>query len=171
MSILYSVLGVVVLQRGSELALAAHNTRSLRASGAIEADRRGYPWFVVLHASWLAALAVFVPADRAPNWPLLVLFAALQLARLWIIASLGRRWTTRVIVLRGAPLVRRGPYRWLRHPNYATVAVEVATLPLAFGAIAIAVVFSAANLALLARRIAIEDHALAASALAQRFWD
>ena len=96
-----------------------------------------------------------------PSWPLLALFAALQLGRLWVIATLGRRWTTRVMVRPGAKLVAGGPYRYMRHPNYAIVAAEIAVLPLAFGAMAIAVVFSALNLALIARRIAIEDRALA----------
>ena len=85
----------------------------------------------------------------------------LQPARLWVVLSLGRLWTTRVLSLPGAPLVRTGPYRWLRHPNYLIVTVEIAVLPLAFGAAAIAVAFSALNLALIARRIAIEDRALA----------
>lgn len=92
-------------------------------------------------------------------WPLLVLFALLQLARLWVIASLGPFWTTRVITLPGAPLIRRGPYRWLRHPNYLIVAGEIAVLPLAFGAWTIALVFSVANALLLAYRIRIEEEA------------
>jgi methyltransferase len=160
-NILYAVLGLVVLQRAAELGFAAANTRRLRARGAAEIDARGYPWFVVLHGAWLASLVLLVPATTAPSWPLLVLYAVLQLGRLWVIATLGRRWTTRIIVLPGAPPIKTGPYRYLRHPNYAVVAAEIAVLPLAFGAVAIALVFSAINLVLLARRIAIEDRALA----------
>jgi methyltransferase len=160
-SILHAVLGLVLLQRVAELCLAAANTRRLRALGSVEIDAGGYPWFMALHAAWLASLFLLVPAKAAPSWPLLGLYAALQLGRLWVIASLGRRWTTRIIVLPGAPPVRSGPYRWLRHPNYAVVVAEVAVLPLAFGAVAIAVAFSVANLMLLARRIRIEDAALA----------
>jgi methyltransferase len=104
---------------------------------------------------------MLVPADAAPSWPLLALYAALQLGRVWVIATLGARWTTRVIVLPGAPLIKRGPYRYVRHPNYAIVAGEIAVLPLAFGAVRIALVFSALNLALVLRRIRIEDRALA----------
>jgi methyltransferase len=152
-SILHAVLGLVLLQRVAELCLAAANTRRLRALGSVEIDAGGYPWFMALHAAWLASLFLLVPANAGPSWPLLGLYAALQLGRLWVIASLGRRWTTRIIVLPGAPPVRSGPYRWLRHPNYAVV--------LAFGAVAIAVAFSVANLMLLARRIRIEDAALA----------
>ena len=162
MSALYFVLCFVLLQRAVELGVAATNTRHLRAQGAIEVDARGYPWFVVVHGAWLASLFVMVPADAPPSWPLLAVFAALQLGRLWVIATLGRRWTTRIIVLPGATLVEGGPYRYLRHPNYAVVAGEIALLPLAFGAIAIALLFSAINLALIARRIAIENRAQAA---------
>ena len=161
MSLFHAVLGLVVLQRLAELALAARNTSRLRAAGAFELDARGYPAFVLLHGGWLLSLALLVPATAAPSWPLLAVYAVLQLGRVWILASLGRRWTTRIIVLPGAPLVRRGPYRFVRHPNYLIVAAEIAVLPLAFGAVAIAIVFSLANLLLVVRRIAIEERALA----------
>ena len=160
MSLLHIVLGLVVLQRLGELALAARNTRDLRAAGAVELDAGGYPLFVVLHAAWLLSLALLVPASTPPSWPLLAVFAALQLGRLWVIASLGRYWTTRLILPPDKPLVNRGPYRFLNHPNYLIVIAEIAILPLAFGAVMIAAVFSAANLALLGRRIAIEERAL-----------
>ena len=161
MSLFHIVLGLVVLQRLGELAVAARNTRDLRAAGAIELDAGGYPLFVLLHAAWLVSLAVLVPASTAPSWPLLAVFAALQLGRLWVIASLGRYWTTRIIVPPDRPPVSRGPYRFLRHPNYLIVVAEIALLPLAFGAVGIAAVFSTANLALLARRVMIEERALA----------
>jgi len=160
MSLLHIVLGFVVLQRLGELALAARNTRDLRAAGAVELDAGGYPLFVVLHAAWLLSLALLVRASTPPSWPLLAVFAALQLGRLWVIASLGRYWTTRLILPPDKPLVNRGPYRFLNHPNYLIVIAEIAILPLAFGAVMIAAVFSAANLALLGRRIAIEERAL-----------
>jgi methyltransferase len=160
-SLFHAVLGLVVLQRLAELVLAARNTGRLRAAGAFEIDARGYPAFVLLHGGWLLSLALLVPATAPPSWPLLAVYAVLQLGRVWVIASLGRHWTTRLIVLPGAPLVRRGPYRFVRHPNYLIVAAEIAVLPLAFGAVAIAVVFSIANLLLVARRIAIEERALA----------
>jgi methyltransferase len=160
MNVLYAVLGFVLLQRAAELALGTANTRRLRALGAVEIDARGYPWFVALHGIWLASLFLLVPAGAAPSWPLLGLYVLLQLGRVWVIVSLGRRWTTRIIVLPGALPVQAGPYRWLRHPNYAIVCAEIAVLPLAFGAVAIALEFSAANLVLIARRIRIEDAAL-----------
>ena len=161
MSLFHAVLGLVILQRLAELVLAARNTSRLRAAGAFELDARGYPLFVLLHGGWLVSLALLVPASAPPSWPLLAVYAVLQLGRIWVIASLGRHWTTRLIVLPGAPLVRRGPYRFVRHPNYLIVAAEIAVLPLAFGAVAIAVAFSLANLLLVARRIAIEERALA----------
>jgi methyltransferase len=160
-SILYWTIALVGVQRLAELAWAGRNTARLRRLGAIEADAGGYPYFVVLHLSWLASLALLVPAAAAPLWPLLGLFALLQLARLWVIGSLGRYWTTRVLTLPGAPLVRTGPFRWLRHPNYLLVIAEIAALPLAFGAVTVAAAFSALNLLLIARRIYIEDRALA----------
>ncbi|MGH7028898.1 MAG: isoprenylcysteine carboxyl methyltransferase family protein [Stellaceae bacterium] len=161
MSVLYWTLALVAAQRLGELAWANRNSARLRRLGAVEADAAGYPLFVLLHAGWLASLALFVPAATWPNWPLLGLFALLQLGRAWVILSLGHYWTTRVLTLPGIPLVRTGPFRWLRHPNYLLVVAEIAVLPLAFDAIAVALIFSALNLLLLARRIDIEDRALA----------
>jgi methyltransferase len=158
---LYWTLGLVALQRLIELACARSNTARLRRLGAVEADAGGYPLFVLLHAGWLTSLAIFVPAETPPNWLLIGLFALLQLGRIWVLVSLGRYWTTRIITLPDAPLVQTGPFRYLRHPNYLLVAVEIAVLPLAFGAVAVAATFSALNLMLLARRIRIEERVLA----------
>ena len=161
MTALYWTVGLVALQRILELAFARHNTAKLRRLGAMEADAAGYPFFVLLHASWLASLALFVPATAPPNWPVLGVFALLQLGRVWVILSLGSCWTTRLVSLPNAPLVQTGPYRYFRHPNYLLVIAEIAVLPLAFGAAAIAATFSALNLVLIARRIRIEDGVLA----------
>jgi methyltransferase len=161
MSVLYAVLAFVLVQRMAELALAAGNTRRLRALGAIELDAEAYPLFIVLHAGWLIALATIIPMAAPPSWPLIGLFGLLQLGRVWVIGNLGRRWTTRLMIAPEAPLVRTGPYRFCRHPNYLIVAGEIALLPLAFGQVGIAAIFSAANFALLARRICIEERALA----------
>ena len=161
MSILYWTLGLVLLQRVVELVWARRNTIRLRQLGGVEADAEGYPYFVLLHAGWLASLVVFVPAAARPVWPLLGIFALLQLGRLWVIASLGRYWTTRIVTLPGEPLVQTGLFRWVRHPNYLLVIAEIAVLPLAFGAVAIAVSFSAVNLMLIVRRIRIEETVLA----------
>lgn len=161
MSVLWIVIALVAAQRLAELAYAQRNTRRLLAAGGVESGAGHYPLLVGLHALWLISLVLFVPADQPANWWLLGIFAVLQLLRLWVLASLGRFWTTRVITLPGAPLVRRGPYRWLRHPNYVVVTAEIMVLPLAFGAWEIAVVFSLANAAILALRIRCEERALA----------
>ena len=152
---------LVALQRLAELGYARRNTRRLLAADGVEHGAGHYPLFVVLHGAWLAALFVLVPAEAPADWGLLGLYGLLQLGRLWVIASLGGRWTTRVIAVPGAPRVTRGPYRFLRHPNYLVVALEIPVLPLAFGAWQIALGFGLANLALLAWRIRIEDRALA----------
>jgi methyltransferase len=152
---------LVALQRAAELVYANRNSRRLLSAGAIEHGRRHYPLLVLLHAAWLAAVFFLVPPEAPVIWPLIAVYLLLQAARLWAVASLGRFWTTRVITLPGAPLVRRGPYRWLKHPNYLIVAAEIAVLPLAFGAWALALGFSLANAGLLAARIRVENEALA----------
>lgn len=164
---LYLILGLVVLQRLGELAYARRNTARLMARGGAEAGAGHYPLFILLHGSWLIALAVFVPPETGINLPLLILFAMLQAARIWVLVSLGEHWTTRVITVPGATLVRRGPYRFLRHPNYAIVAAEIAVLPLVFGAWKIAVIYSLLNAALLRHRIRIENEALASGGAAE----
>jgi methyltransferase len=161
-SLLHWTLGLVVSQRLLELAYAGRNTARLRRRGAVEADAEGYPLFILLHAGWLVSLALFVPANASPNWFLIGCFALLQFGRIWVILSLGGYWTTRLVNLPSAPLVRTGPFRYIRHPNYLLVIAEVAILPLAFGAFAIAATFSVLNLLLIARRIRIEDRILAA---------
>ena len=161
MSAVQIVVLLVALQRLAELAYARRNTRRLLAEGAREAGAGHYPHMVSLHAAWLVALLFLVPADASVDWGLLALFLSLQAGRVWVIASLGRYWTTRVITLPEAPLVRRGPYRFLRHPNYLIVVAEIAVLPLAFGAWQLALVFTLLNAALLAWRIRIEDRVLA----------
>ena len=161
MSVLWIVLALVAVQRVAELVYAQRNTRRLLARGGIEAGAGHYPLFVLLHAAWLIALIVLVPPSTVPNWWLLALYAALQLFRLWSVLSLGEYWTTRVITVPGAPLVRKGPYRFFRHPNYIVVCAEIAVLPLAFHAIEVAIVFSILNAALLSHRIRVEERALA----------
>jgi methyltransferase len=159
-SALYIVLGLVVLQRMVELGYAARNTRRLLARGGIEAGAIQYPFFIALHAAWLASMALLIPASRAPNWSLLALYVMLQPLRIWSIVSLGTYWTTRIITVPGEQLVRRGAYRFFRHPNYIVVCAEIAVLPLAFGATEIAIVFSFLNASLLSWRIRVEERAL-----------
>ncbi|HEY5427001.1 MAG TPA: isoprenylcysteine carboxylmethyltransferase family protein [Candidatus Tumulicola sp.] len=161
MSVLWIVLGLVVVQRVVELLYARRNAVRLLARGGVEAGASHYPLFVLLHAAWLIAMAVLVPPATPPNWWLLAVYGLLQLIRIWIVATLGPYWTTRIVTLAGAPLVRRGPYRYLRHPNYVVVCAEIVVLPLAFGAVDIAIAFSILNAALLAWRIRVEEGAIA----------
>ena len=161
MTLFWLLLVAVALARLAELLYARHNTRRLLAQGAQEHGAGHYPLIVLLHASWLASLALFVPADAPAVPALLILFLLVQLLRIWVLASLGRFWTTRIITLPGAPLVRKGPYRFLRHPNYLVVVLEIALLPLSFGAWHIALIFSLLNAAMLSWRIREENFALA----------
>jgi methyltransferase len=156
------ILALVTLQRLGELVLARRNTRMLLAQGAYEVAPGHYPLIVAVHATWLAALWWMAP-EKPVSWLLIELFLLLQIARLWVLATLGTRWTTRIIILPGAPLVRRGPYRFLRHPNYAIVVAEIAVLPLAFGLRDIALLFTLLNAAVLAIRIRAEGAALRGS--------
>jgi methyltransferase len=149
------------LERIVELAYAARNTRRLLARGAVEIGARHYPLIVMLHLSWLIAIFAFAPKDEAPLWGWIAIYLLLQAARLWVILSLGPYWTTRIITLPEAPLMMRGPYRFLRHPNYAIVVAEIAILPLAFREPLVALLFSALNLALLFWRVREENAALA----------
>jgi len=160
-SVLWIVLALVALQRIVELFYSARNTRLLLAAGGIEIGAAQYPFIVLLHTAWLASMAVLIPPATPPNWWLLAAYAALQPLRVWTIATLGPYWTTRIITVPGAPLVRRGPYRFLRHPNYVIICAEIALLPLAFGATEIAIVFSILNASLLSWRIRVEERTLA----------
>lgn len=162
MSVLWIVLALVAVQRAAELTYAQRNTVRLLARGAVEAGASHYPLLVLLHAAWLVSMAVLIAPQTLPNWWLLATYALLQVARLWIVATLGPYWTTRIVTLAGAPLVRRGPYRFVRHPNYVVVCAEIAVLPLAFHAVGIAIVFSILNATLLAWRIRVEQAAIAA---------
>lgn len=161
MPLLYIVVALVVLQRLAELAWAQRNTRALKAAGAVEHGAAHYPLFVALHAVWLVTIVVATDPAAPVHWGWLAVFVLMQILRVWTVASLGRFWTTRVLTLPGAPLVRRGPYRFLKHPNYLIVIAEIAALPLAFGAWQVAGVFSGLNLMLLWHRIRVEEAALA----------
>lgn len=154
------LVGFVAAQRLAELVFVARNTRRLVQAGGIEAGRADYPLVVALHAAWLLGLAILGHAQPI-HVGLLGVFVAVEAARLWVIVTLGRRWTTRIIVVPGEVLVRRGPYRLMRHPNYAVVALEIALVPLILGLPVFAVVFSLLNAAVLVRRIRVENAALA----------
>ena len=154
------LLAFVTAERLAELWYARRNTAALMAQGAVEFGASHYPVIVALHAAWLAGLWIGGWGSALENgW--LAVFLAIQVLRGWTLATLGRRWTTRIVVLPNAPLVRRGPYRFMSHPNYAVVVGEIAALPLCLGMPFYAAVFTALNAAALLVRIRAENAALA----------
>jgi methyltransferase len=157
-----AILGLVTLQRLGELVLSRRNTERLLAQGAREAAPGHYPLIVALHAAWLVGLwyVVVWRLGIGVSWSWLAVFVVLQGLRVWAIVTLGPRWTTRIIVLPGAPLVREGPYRFVSHPNYCIVAAEILVLPLCFGLVWYGVVFSVLNALVLWIRIRAEEAAL-----------
>lgn len=156
------------VERLVELVISARNARFALAQGGVEYGRRHFPWMVALHTGLLAACLAEVFFAERPflpwlGWPMLALVVLSQALRYWCIATLGRQWNTRVIVVPGLELVARGPYRWLRHPNYLAVVVEGFALPLVHTAWITSLAFAALNaVLLLAFRIPVENRALAA---------
>ncbi|MBE1586203.1 isoprenylcysteine carboxyl methyltransferase family protein [Nonomuraea angiospora] len=165
MSAYLVLIGLVVLERLAELAVARRNLAWARSRGGVEYGRRHYPWIVVAHVALLGAAPAEVwllgrPFVPALGWPMLAVVVLAQGLRWWCVGTLGRRWNTRVVVVPGMPLVHRGPYRWLRHPNYVAVVAEGLALPLVHSAWLTALAFAAANAVLLTVRVRVEDAAL-----------
>jgi methyltransferase len=156
------ILGFVTLQRAAELVISRHNTSRLMARGAVEVAPGHYPQIVAVHAAWLLSLWG-LGRDQPVNVVALLLYVLLQGFRGWVMWTLGPRWTTRIVILPGQPLVSAGPYRFLSHPNYAVVAGEIALLPLALDLPLLAAIFTVLNAAVLAIRIGAENRALASS--------
>lgn len=153
------ILALVTLERAGELWLARRNTNRLLAMGAREFAPGHYPLIVAVHAAWLACLWWLALARSIhPLW--LALFLVVEIGRVWVLATLAQRWTTRIIVLPDAPLVSRGPYRFVDHPNYVVVVAEIFTLPMVFGLWQVALIFSLLNAAVLFVRIRAENLAL-----------
>ena len=155
------LVALVALERLLELALSRRNTIRLLASGAHEVGADHYLLIVAVHVGWLAALWAAVPALAPISWPWFTVYLALECGRAWVMITLGRYWTTRIVHVPDAPLIRAGPYRFCRHPNYVIVGGEIAVLPLVFGQWQIALIFSILNAAVLAWRIKVENAALA----------
>jgi len=153
------VLAYVTLARLVEMQVARVNTARLLAHGGHEVAGGHYPLIIAMHVGWLASLWWLAPGRAVvPGW--LAVFVLLQPVRVWVMAALGPRWTSRIIVMPGETLVRTGPYRFLAHPNYAVVVAEVASLPLAFGLWGVALAFSLTNAVMLTIRIRAENAAL-----------
>ena len=154
-----ALLAFVTLQRLVELPLAHANTKRLLAVGGYEVGAAHYLLIVAVHTAWLLTLWWLAPG-RTIDIPFLLLFLLIEAGRVWVLRTLGSRWTTRIIVVPGEALVERGPYRFVRHPNYLVVIGEIAVLPLVFGLWDVAIIFSLLNAAVLAVRIRAENQAL-----------
>ena len=148
-------LGYLLVQRAAELVWVRANTARLRTQGAIEHAPGHYPAIVAVHAAWLAAM-LWWGWDRPLHWSWLAAYAGVQLLRFWVLATMGRRWTTRILTVPGEAPVTRGPFRWVRHPNYAVVIAEIAIAPLVLGLPWVAIIFTLLNAAVLAVRIRAE---------------
>jgi methyltransferase len=158
-----AVLAAVTLQRLAELLYSRRNEAWLRAEGAVEHAPGHYPAIVLLHTAWLLGLWILA-IGTPPHLGWLGVFVILQGLRVWVLATLGRRWSTRILVLPGRPLVMAGPYRILSHPNYAVVVAEIFVLPMVFGLTLYGLIFSALNAAVLWVRIRAESAALGGAA-------
>lgn len=162
--ILAIVLTIVIIQRLVELFIAKRNEKWMKSQGAFEAGASHYPYMVAMHVFFFVSLIVEVIVfDRgfSPIWPLfLAIFLVAQLLRVWCLSSLGRYWNTKIIVLPNANVVRKGPYRWIRHPNYVIVATELIVLPLLFSAYFTAILFTILNIWMMSVRIPAEEQAL-----------
>lgn len=152
-------IGFIIIQRLSELVIAKRNTASLLAKGAYEVGASHYPVMVMMHSTWIACLVIF-GYDETVAFGWLAVFAILQLLRVWILASLGGRWTTRIIILE-EPLVVRGPFKYFSHPNYILVVAEIIVAPMVLDLVWMAVIFTVLNAAMLWVRIGVEHKALA----------
>ncbi len=158
------VISIVILQRLAELFIAKNNEKRMKAQGAFEAGARHYPAIVLLHTAFFVSLLLEVLIRKpalSPIWGiLLTIFLLTQVLRVWCLASLGKYWNTKIIILPGADVVMKGPYKFIRHPNYMIVATEILVLPMIFGAYITAIVFTLLNAWMMSVRIPQEEQAL-----------
>ncbi|RHW42294.1 hypothetical protein D1B31_06645 [Neobacillus notoginsengisoli] len=154
----------VILQRLIELFIARRNEQRMKAEGAIEFGQEHYPWMVSMHVGFFLCLigeVAFWQKSLSPFWLILLpVFLLAQAGRIWALTSLGKYWNTKIIVLPGANVVRKGPYRLVRHPNYVIVTLEMFVIPLLFNAYMTAAVFALLNAIMLSIRIPAEEAAL-----------
>lgn len=151
----------VLAQRGLEEVYSARNTRALLEAGGREAGQAYYPVVATTHLAWIAALFFLIAPTAEVSLALAGLYGLLTVARYWVIGTLGRYWTHRIITLKDAPIVTTGPYRIVRHPNYAVTIAETFLLPAVFGAWALALIMGSVWTAVLYYKILLEDEALA----------
>lgn len=152
----------VILLRLAELYIAARNERRLRQEGAVEYGSAHYPVMVCLHAFFFVSLLAeyYLSGPYSYHTAIIALYLLLVLLKAWVISSLGRFWNTRILRIPGAPLIAKGPYRFVKHPNYIIVIAEIIVIPMAFGLYRTAIVFSLLNAAMLYVRIGVENRAL-----------
>ena len=150
----------IVVQRLGELVHASRNTKRLLSEGGVEHGADHYHYFIFLHSAWIAVIALLVDPQHDIHPVMLALFAGTQLLRLWTLASIGRWWTTRIISAPHFDRVKRGPYRYISHPNYLVVVFEIAIVPLMLGLPWVALLFSVLNAILLRHRIGVENDVL-----------
>jgi methyltransferase len=164
MNLFISVVVFVIFQRIIELLIARNNEKWIRSQGGYEVGAKHYPYMVAIHIGFFISLIIefLVFKDSLSRFwlPLFVLFISLQLMRVWVISSLGRYWNTKILVLPGANVVKKGPFHFIRHPNYVVVTCEIIVIPLMFGAYFTAVVFTILNVIILSVRIPKEEAAL-----------
>lgn len=157
-------IGLLIIQRLAELVVAKRNEKKMLARGAVEYDRAGYKYIVLMHTFFFLSLLsekIFIAREQNPYWLIFfIIFIFAQLMRYWAITSLGEYWNTRVIYLKGSPHIKKGPYKFLKHPNYLVVCVELAIIPLIFSCYFTAIFFTILNIILLNRRIKIENRVL-----------
>jgi len=167
MKLFWILICIVIFQRLAELILARRNERIVRSEGAVEFDRKGYGVIVAMHVAFFVSLAgeyIFLKRSLNSYWVfLLSVLIAAQILRYWAITSLGKYWNTKILVIRGSGLVKKGPYKYVNHPNYIAVAIEIAVLPLIFSCYLTSVLFTIVNAVLLIRRIKVEEEALSSS--------
>ncbi len=160
----YFFIGFVILQRVTELIIAKRNEKESKSLGGYEIDRNGYIPIVLMHTlffiSFFAEYYFLHKEINVFSIYLLIIFILTQILRYWAIFSLGIQWNTRIIIIPGAKLVRKGPYRIFNHPNYIAVTIELAVLPLIFSCYITSIIFSILNAVILSRRIKIENTAL-----------
>ncbi len=154
------ILIYIVAQRLGELVYANRNTKRLLAEGGEEFGADHYHWFIILHSAWLAAIFLMVDPLRPVAPLMLALFVGTQILRVWTLVSIGRWWTTRIISAPHFDRVKRGPYRFIPHPNYFVVVLEIAIVPLMLGLPWVALLFSILNAILLRHRIGVENQVL-----------
>lgn len=164
MKLFWIIIFLIIFQRIAELLVAKRNEITLKKRGAVEYDRKGYKAIVAVHVAFFVSLVseyIFLKRTLNAYWAVFMsLFLLAQILRYWSITSLGKHWNTKILVIPDSPLISKGPYKYIRHPNYLSVVIEIATIPLIFSCYLTSATFSIVNLALLSRRIKIEDRAL-----------